>query len=151
MVDLITKLWKENGTVWQAVSTKFVDIVEPSDTGRKLYPIAHMLWKPKKGWSRGEGEVRGLIPNQLELNKSLARMLLSVKQCAYPQKVANIDKIVNPSALNKVGGIIKTKGATVDDVSKIFTYIQPTSMSTDVNKLMNDLIGITRDLKMHLI
>ena len=106
------------------------------------------LWKEKKGWSRGEGEVRGLIPNQLELNKTLARSLLAIKQCAYAQKVVNMDKVVNPNAVNQVGGIIKTKGgANVDDVSKIFTYIQPASMSTDVSRVMNDLISITRELK----
>ena len=148
MCTIVTKMWKEKGTVWYAVATKYVDIKEPADTGLQYYPVAHFIWKEKKGWSRGEGEVRNLIPNQLELNKTLARMLLSVKQCAYSQKVANVDKIANPSALNQVGGIIKTKGgASVDDVSKIFTYIQPASMSTDVSKLMSDLISITRELK----
>jgi len=148
MCTLVTKLWKENGRVWFAQSTKQVDIVKATNTELTLYPIAHFIWKQKKGWSRGEGEVRTLIPNQRELNKTLARMLLSVKQCAYPQKVANMEKISNPDALDSLGGIIKTKnGASVDDVSKIFSYVQPASMSTDVSKVINDLIGITRDLK----
>ena len=148
MCTLVTKLWKEKGTVWSASATKYVDIEAPADTGLHYYPLVHFPWKEKKGWSRGEGEVRGLIPNQLELNKSLARMLLTIKQCAYAQKVANVDKISNPSALNQVGGLIKTKnGATVDDVDKIFKIIQPASMSTDVSKLMSDLISITRELK----
>ena len=148
MCTLVTKMWKEDGIVWFASATKYVDIQKPAETGLHYYPVAHFVWKEKKGWSRGEGEVRTLIPNQLELNKTLARMLLSVKQCAYSQKVANVDKIANPSALNQVGGIIKTKGgATVDDVNKIFTYIQPATMSTDVSKLMQDLITITRELK----
>ena len=148
MCTLVTKLWKEKGTVWSSSSTKYMVIDEPADTGLHYYPLVHFVWKDKKGWSRGEGEVRSLIPNQLELNKSLARMLLSIKQCAYAQKVANVDKISNPSALNQVGGLIKTKnGATVDDVDKIFKIIQPASMSTDVSKLMSDLISITRELK----
>ena len=146
MVTVVIKMWKEKGTVWFAKSTKFLDIVKPSDTGLTLYPVAHFPWKEKKGSARGEGEVRQLIPNQLELNKTLARMLLSIKQCAYSQKVANMEKIANPSALGQVGGIIKTRG-NVEDVSRIFTYIQPASMSTDVSKLINDLISITRELK----
>lgn len=146
MVTVVIKMWKEKGTVWFAKSTKYLDIVKPSDTGLTLYPVAHFPWKEKKGSARGEGEVRQLIPNQLELNKTLARMLLSIKQCAYSQKVANMEKIANPSALGQVGGIIKTRG-NVEDVSKIFTYIQPASMSTDVSKLINDLISITRELK----
>lgn len=146
MVTVVIKMWKEKGTVWFAKSTKYLDIVKPSDTGLTLYPVAHFIWKEKKGSARGEGEVRTLIPNQLELNKTLARMLLSIKQCAYAQKVANMEKISNPGALGQVGGIIKTRG-NVEDVSRIFTYIQPASMSTDVSKLINDLITITRDLK----
>jgi hypothetical protein len=148
MVTLIIKMWKDSrtGTVWFAKSTKYLDIIKPSDTGLHLYPVAHFIWKEKKGSARGEGEVRTLIPNQLELNKTLARMLLSIKQCAYAQKVANMEKIANPNALGQVGGIIKTRG-NVEDVSRIFTYIQPASMSTDVSKLINDLITITRELK----
>lgn len=148
MCTIVTKMWKEKGTVRYSKATKYVTIIENEDTGLSLYPIAHFVWKEKKGSARGEGEVRQLIPNQLELNKTLARMLLSIKQCAYSQKVANMDKIANPEAINRVGGVVKTKnGATVDDVNKIFSYIQPASMSTDVSKLMNDLISITRELK----
>lgn len=148
MCTVVTKMWKEKGTVHFSRSTKYVDLIEDQDTGLHLYPISHFVWKEKKGWSRGEGEVRYLIPNQLELNKTLARCLLSIKQCAYAQKVANMEKISNPQALNQIGGIIKTKGgATVEDVSKIFTYIQPASMSTDVSRVMNELITITRELK----
>lgn len=145
---LITKLWKENGTVHYSKSTRYVDLKEDTDTKLTLYPIAHFNWREKKGNARGEGEVRFLIPNQLELNKTLARMLLSVKQNAYPTKVVNIDKIANPSAINKIGGIIKVQnGATIDDVHKVFTTITPAQMSGDVAKTINDLIGITRELK----
>ena len=148
MVTYVTKMWKQDGTVWYQSATKYVDIEKPKNTNLTLYPVSHFVWKEKKGWARGEGEVRGLIPNQLELNKTLARSLLAIKQCAYAQKVVNIDKVSNPGAVNQVGGIIKTKGGTnVDDVNKIFTYIQPASMSTDVSRVMNDLIAITRELK----
>ena len=148
MVTYVTKMWKQNGTVWYQSATKYVDIEKPKDSGLTLYPVSHFIWKDKKGWSRGEGEVRTLIPNQLELNKTLARSLLAIKQCAYAQKVVNQDKIANPTAVNQVGGVIKTKnGASVEDVSKIFTYIQPASMSTDVSRVMSDLISITRELK----
>lgn len=148
MCTVVTKMWKEKGTVRFSRATRFVEIIKDEDTGLHLYPVAHFVWKEKKGSARGEGEVRYLIPNQLELNKTLARMLLSVKQCAYVQKVANVDKIANPDAINRVGSTIKTKnGATVEDVTKIFSYIQPATMSTDVSKLMSDLISITRELK----
>ena len=146
MCTLVTKMWKEKGHVWFSQSVQKVVIVEPTDTELTLYPVAHFIWNEKKGNSRGEGEVRHLIPNQLELNKTFMRICLTIKQCAYAQKVVNKEKVANPSAINKIGGIIETTGQ-VDDVSKIFTYIQPASMSTDVGKLVNDIITITRELK----
>lgn len=148
MCTVVTKLWKEDGSVHYSKATRYVDLQEDEDTGLTLYPVAHFIWKEKKGWSRGEGEVRSLIPNQLELNKTLARVLLSTKNCAFPQKVANIEKIANPDAINTVGGIIKIQGGnSVDDVNRVYGYVQPTTMSSDVNRLMTDLIQITRDLK----
>jgi hypothetical protein len=148
MCTLVTKMYKKNGKVYYSQSTMQVDIIKDKNTDLSLYPVAHFNWKSKKGWARGEGEVRYLIPNQLELNKTLARALLSLKQCAYPQKIANMEKISNPEALDQLGGIIKARGgSTLDDVNKIFSYVQPASMSTDVSKVMNDLITITRDLK----
>jgi hypothetical protein len=148
MCTIVTKMYKKDGTVYYSQSTMQVDIIKDKDTKLKLYPVAHFVWKHKKGWSRGEGEVRQLISNQIELNKTLARSLLSIKQCAFPQKIANMQKISNPNALDQLGGIIKTQnGAQVDDVNKIFGYVQPASMSTDVSKVINDLITITRDLK----
>ena len=145
---LVTKMWKEKGNVWYCQSTKYVDVKKKENSKLKYYPLSHFIWKSKKGSARGEGEVRYLIPNQLELNKTLARMLLSVKQNAYPTKVVNVDKIANPSAINKVGAIIKAKnGNTVDDVNKLFSTISPAQMSTDVSKTISDLLSITRDLK----
>lgn len=144
---LITKMWKEEGKVKFVKSTKYVVVKKESNSALSLYPVAHYPWKTKKGSARGEGEVRYLIPNQLELNKTLARMLLSVKQNAYPTKVVAIDKISNPNAINQVGGTIKARGQSVDDVNKVFTTIAPAQMSTDVSKTINDLISITRELK----
>lgn len=148
MCTIVTKLWKENGTVWYQKATKMVDIKKPTNTKLTRYPVAHYIWKNKKGSSRGEGEVRYLIPNQIELNKTLARTLLSVKQNAYPQKIYNTERIANPTAIDQVGGKIKVSGgASVDDVQKVFGYVQPAQMSSDVPKLMADLISITRDLR----
>ena len=147
MCTVVTKMWKKDGSVHYSKATKYTDLIEDEDTGLSLYPVAHFIWKEKKGWSRGEGEVRTLIPNQLEVNKTLARQLLSVKNCAYPQKVALIEKILNPEAIGSVGGLIKVHGQTIDDINKVYGYVQPTQMSTDVSRLIDDLIIKTRDLK----
>ena len=146
MVTIVYKYYKQNGIVHCSVATRWVDIVEDEDLGIKLYPIAHFVWEEKKGSARGEGEVRYLIPNQIEVNKTEVRRVLTVKQQAFPRTVADKSKISNPSAINTVGGVIWTHGQTVDDVHKVVGIIPPAQMSPDVVKLQEDLINVTRDL-----
>ncbi len=147
MVTVITKLYKQNGTVHYEQATQFATIVKDTDTGLTRYQVSHMPWEQKKGSARGEGEVRTLIPNQIEVNKTIMRRLITVKKTAYPQRIANKDKIMNPDSVDAVGGTIYVKGGqTVDDVNKVFGIVQPSQMSPDVEKLMNDLIQVTREL-----
>ena len=146
MVTVLYKMYKQDGTVHFSVSTRWVDIVKDVDTGIKLYPVAHFVWEEREGSARGEGEVRYLIPNQIEVNRTEVRRVLTVKYQAFPQKVVDVSKISNPQALNTVGGTIRTNGQPVDDVHKIVGTIPPAEMSQDVVKLQEDLIQVTRDL-----
>ena len=143
---VVYKLYRDGDTVKFSVATKYVTIVEDVDTGCTLYPVAHMVWEQKKGSARGEGEVRHLIPNQIEVNKTEMRRVLTVKMQAYPTRVVDVSKIANPKALDKVGVTIKTNGEPVDDVNKIVGVIPPAQMSADVVKLQEDLIAMTREL-----
>lgn len=147
MCTVVTKMYKEKGTVHFAQATRYVDLKKDTDTGLTYYPVAHFIWEEKKGSARGEGEVRQLIPNQLETNKTAMRRALTVKNTAYPQKIVNTEKIANPSAVGQVGGVIRTKdGLSIEDVSKILANLNPAQMSTDVEKLQSELITTTREL-----
>lgn len=146
MVTVLYKMYKKNGTVHFSVATRWADIVEDEDMGIKLYPVAHFNWEEKEGSARGEGEVRYLIPNQIEVNRTEVRRVLTVKYQAFPQKVVDTTKVSNPQALNTVGGIIRTNGHAVEDVHKIVGTIPPVQMSPDVKQLQEDLIQVTRDL-----
>ena len=145
-VTIVYKLYKKHGTVHFSIATRWVDIVEDQDTGIKMYPVAHFIWEEKKGSSRGEGEVRFLIPNQIEVNRTEMRRVLTVKDQAYPMKVADVSKISNINELDTVGGVIYTNGQPVDDVKKILGTLQPAQMSPDVKQLQDDLITVTREL-----
>ncbi len=146
-VTILTKMYRDKGTIHYSVSARYVDITKDKDTGLHYYPVAHFNWEQKEGSARGEGEVRYLIPNQIEVNRTEMRRVLTVKLQAYPQKIANIEKIINPDSINKTGGIIKVKGgASVDDVAKIISTLHPAQMSPDVRQLQEDLINVTRDL-----
>ena len=146
MCTLVTKFYKKNGTVHYSQATQYCEISKEKNTGLSLYPVTHMLWEEKEGYSRGEGEVRYLIPNQLEINKTIMRRLIAVKSNAYPQKVVDVTKIQNPNAVDKIGSTIKVNGMNVDDVRKAVGMINPAQMSTDVEKVMNELISTTREL-----
>ncbi len=146
MVTIVYKLYKKDGTVNFSIATRWVTIAEDMDTGLTLYPIAHFCWEEKEGSARGEGEVRSLIPNQIEVNRTEVRRVLTVKYQAYPTRVVDTSKISNPDALNRVGITIKTNGQPVEDVHKIVGVIPPAQMSADVVKLQEDLINVTRDL-----
>ena len=146
MVTIVYKFYKKDKTVHFSCATRWIDIIEDVDTGLSLYPIAHFNWEEKEGSARGEGEVRYLIPNQIEVNRTELRRVITVKQQAYPQKIVDSSKISNPSSLNTVGGVIKTNGQPVEDVHKVVGTLTPAQMSPDVKQLQDDLIQVTRDL-----
>lgn len=144
-VLVITKLYKKNGTVHYTQSTKTVIIVKDADMGLKYYPLAHMIWEDVYGSSRGIGEVEPLIENQIETNKTLQRRAFIIQQIAYPKQVVDIEKVKNPSALNKVGGRIELNGV-VDDINKCIGYLHPTQTSSEAVNLQNELIQTTKEL-----
>lgn len=146
MCTLVTKLYKKDGNVYFSQATQYCVIREDKNTGLELYPLTHMLWEEKEGYARGEGEVRYLTFNQIEINKTIMRRLISAKNTAYPQKIADISKIQNPSAIDKSGATIKVNGQSIDDVRKAIGIINPAQMSSDVEKVMNELIATTREL-----
>lgn len=143
---VIVKMWKEKGKIHYSEATQHVQLIKNNNSGLTRYPLAHFIWSIKKGFARGEGVVSNLIPNQIETNKILMRRAFVTKSVAYPQKVANIDYIQNPQAINNVGATIEVTGAT-DNVNNVFSSTVPAQMSTDVQALQNDLIDLSRNLQ----
>lgn len=146
MVTIITKLYKKDGKVYFSKSAKTVIIKKETNSGLNLYPIAHLIWEEKEGSARGEGEVRGLIANQIEVNKILTRRVVVTKSTAFPIKAVNTKFISNPNEINTIGGTLKTNSETAIDINKIFAITQPAQMSPDVEKLQRDLIDTSRAL-----
>lgn len=143
---LITKFYKKNGTVHYQQATRYCDIAKDKDTKLSLYPIAHFNWEDQEGNARGIGEVRQLIPNQLEANKTAMRRALSVKNTAYPQKVVNVDSVVNKKDVNKIGSTIEFHDMGNTKASDIFMNTIPAQMSSDSEKLQTELITYSREL-----
>lgn len=146
MCLVLLKYYKEDGKVYFKKATKNVIISNDENTDLELYPVAHLLWERVKGYARGNGEVKWLIPNQIEINKTATRRAIAVKIGAYPKLVANMKYISNPSALNKVGTTIQVDEIGADDVNKIVNYLRPTQMSSDALNLQQELQSDTQNL-----
>mgnify|MGYP005757595091 CR=1 FL=1 len=137
---------KEDGKIYVSESTQTCDLLEEQCTECKLYPFAHYTWEEEKGYARGVSEVKGLLANQREINKTATRRAIAVKIGAYPKLVVDGEHVRNPSALNKVGSTIELHNMKADDVNKVVSYLRPTSMSSDAYNLQQDLIQGTREL-----
>lgn len=144
---VLTKFWKdEKGEVHYSKGIKYLDVEEDEKMGIKLYPFALFNWEDREGSARGIGEVEYLKPNQIEINKTIMRRLITVKNTAYPQKVVNADAITDRNAVNKVGATIFFKDMGSSRASDVFMSTQPAQMSTDAEKVQAELISLSKDL-----
>ena len=119
---------------------------EPFGEGLRMYPIVPMVWEEIPNDARGMSEVEQLIPNQLELNKMLARRAISAKMTAFPRIAYDDTAIANPDALDKVGAAIKMNGGNTQAITSMISYLAPQSMSPDAEKLCDELLNQSRTL-----
>jgi len=139
-------LTKKNGTVHFTRAVQNVIYQPETDSGLTLYPIVNYICNEKKGTSRGIGEVKPLIPNQLLINKTLYRRAELIKQISFPKLVYNEEMVENPENLYKTGGMIGLKGLSTARVSEIISYLQPSYIGNDAKELNDELIQQTKEL-----
>lgn len=129
-------------------STEQVIWQEPKDVpGLDVYPVAQMRWEDSPNSARGISECEALIPNQIEINKTLARRSLIVKRYGYPTAVYDAEKIVNPSALQKVGATVRARNLANSPISSVIQYLEPRTTSGEGAALQAELIQQTRELE----
>ena len=114
--------------------------------GLMMYPIVQMVWEDVPNSARGVSEVEQLIPNQLELNKMLARRAISGKLTAFPRLAYDDGSIDNPEDLDKVGAKIRLNGGNATAIANMIAYLAPQSMSPDAKQLCDELLNETRTL-----
>ncbi len=145
--------WRdENGIVCCQRSTRDV-VYRPAarlcgsgGRGLRLYPVAGLSWLRRRGSALGGGGVQGLIANQIETNKMLARRLMNAKVSAFSRLVYNADKVMNKEAVEQVGAAIKVRDMQASSVSDIVTYLGAAPMSPDARQLSEELVTMTREL-----
>ena len=111
-----------------------------------VYPVINYVWEALPNTARGVGEVEMLIPNQLELNKTLARRSMAVKMAAYPRLAYDATAVGNPEDLDKVGAPIAVQGGSAQSINQMIAYLNPANISSDALQLSNDLLQTTKDL-----
>lgn len=119
---------------------------EPTGRGLTLYPIAKICWEDFPNDARGVSEVAQLIPNQLEINKTLARRSLIIKLMAYPKLAYDGNVIQNPEDLDKVGVPIEIMSGGVESVNQAIQYLAPAQISGDPKVYADDLLKNTQEL-----
>lgn len=129
-------------------STKYVEY-EPKRTlaGLDVYPIVGMRWEEKVGSARGEGGVKYLVPNQLEVNKTAARRAIAVKRFAFPALAYDSQKIADVDKLSTVGATIPINNIAGNPINSLIQYLNPAPISSDATALQSELVDRTRELE----
>ena len=145
---------KRDGVVWWGKATSLVEYqpmkpMESSVGGKKiqckLYSIASYMPEEMPNSARGKSSVRPMIPNQIEINKTIARRSEAVKIAAFPRLAYNANAVRNEEDLDKAGAKIAVDGGA-ESINQLIAYLNPVSQSPDAAALQADLISTTREL-----
>ncbi len=134
LCTVITKLWRENGTIHAIRTTKDVVLRKEWDTEYELYPIANMIWEEVKNSYHGMSAVLQTIPNQICINQLYAMSIHWAKTMAIPKTVYDATKISTWS--NKVGQAIGVIGNPNEAVAS------PTGGSNMSPQMSNIISGL---------
>ena len=115
-------------------------------TGLTYYPILKYSWEDYPNDARGLSEVEQLIPNQLEVNKTLARRSMIIKLTAYPRLAYDESSIRNPDELEKVGKPIAVETGGVQSINQMISYLNPAQSNGDPKHFADDLMEYSQEL-----
>ena len=156
-VTCIIHMEKKDGIVHIAKATRAV-VYEPEhgiyvtnskgekSRGLTLYPLVKISWEDFPNDARGLSEVEQLIPNQLEINKTLARRSQIIKLTAYPRIAYDENTITNPEDLERVGAPIAVSSGGVQSINQAIGYLSPAQANSDPKNYADDLLSLTQEL-----
>lgn len=156
-VTCIIHMEKKDGVVHIAKATRAV-VYEPEHgiyvtnskgekgRGLTLYPLVKISWEDFPNDARGLSEVEQLIPNQLEINKTLARRSQIIKLTAYPRIAYDENTITNPEDLERVGAPIAVSSGGVQSINQAIGYLSPAQSNSDPKNYADDMLSLTQEL-----
>lgn len=156
-VTCIIHFEKKGGVVHVCKSTRNcvyepdhpVAVTNPDGTqgkGLSLYPLVKFSWKNYPNDARGVSEVEQLIPNQIEINKTLARRSQIIKLTAFPRLAYDGNAIANPEDLENVGSPIEVTTGGVQSINQMISYLNPATSNNDAKNYADDLLDVTQEL-----
>ena len=142
IVNVLTKYWKEDGTVHGIRIANNLAIRPVWDTDQKLYPIAWSSWEIIKASYHGQAMLTGLIDNQIAINKAWAGIIWQSLKTGFSQPVVNTDVIKNWDG--SPGQMIEANGPT-QNVRDAIMYLEAAPVPMAVINAMESLMSATRD------
>lgn len=144
----VLKMYKQDGKIFIARSTRSVIFQRDTEIkGLTLYPLVKYSWNIEHGYARGLGDIWDKIPNQIEVNKSLARLSYGIRDYAFPHAIYD-KNVLDPESvqnLKVVGSSIELNGS-VGKVSDYLTYMQPPQINAVAKEFPTELMQQTREL-----
>lgn len=134
---------KKDDKVYVTKCTKDAVIYENVDTGTSRYQIAFDNWYENKGTYHGRGEVEGIEPNQIAINKMFAMIVYHLMMTAFPPAVYDADKLKGWN--NKVGSAFAVTGLNGRSLKDIATYLEPANMSDYIVKTIDLAMQYTKE------
>ncbi|WP_026676769.1 hypothetical protein [Fictibacillus gelatini] len=141
---VLTKYWKENGSIFFMKVVGNVVIKPKTNTRLKLYPLVIMQWERRRKSIFGIGDTEGLIPNQKGINFLMAMQLLSVQLTGWPKLVLDRSFVQN-TPTNEPGEIISVNGVN-GRIDSVVQYLNPGNISPVAQTLVESFMQFTKEL-----
>ena len=134
---------KKDDKVYVSKCTKDCIIYENVDTGLTRYPIAFANWYKQKGTYHGRGEIEGICPNQIAINKMFSMVVYHQMMTAFPTAVYDGDVLKNWN--NKIGSAFALKGLNGRNIKDVAGYLEPANMSDYIIKVIDLAFQYTKE------
>ena len=114
--------------------------------GLTLYPLLKISWEDYPNDARGLSEVEQLIPNQLEVNKTLARRSMIIQLTAYPRLAYDEEALQNPEDLERVGKPLAVSNQGAQSINQVISYLNPAQSNADPKNYADDIMEYSQEL-----
>lgn len=134
---------KKDDKIFVSKCTKDAIIYADVDTGLSRYPIAFSNWYELEGTYHGRGEVEGIEPNQIAINKMFAMIVYHQMMTAFPTAVYDAELIKGWN--NKIGSAFGLKGMNGRSIKDVAGYLEPANMSDYIIKTIDLAFQYTKE------